>query len=229
MSGFGTHFAHREGGTGMQSGTAHAAKASRLATAEEAEQAIQQLTDVDYFRLVKVARLLIGGSSYGTAEDLAAEAIQTPYLAARGEGGRRWPKDVDFMAYLVQTMRGLASDSRKSATCRSTVSNRVPSRDGPDEHDLFDQPRFSSLSPEESAIEAEDEEDCQQADDSYLAKIDERFKNDAGVQWIIRGLKEDKSPGEIQELSGMTKTQYESAQRRWRRGVEKLFPDRRDL
>lgn len=213
----------------MQSGTACAESTSRLATAEEVEQAIQQLSAVDYLRLVKAARILMGGSSYATAEDLADEAIQTPHLAALGQGGRRWPKDVDFMSYLMMTIRGLASDSRNSARQRLTVSSRVPSRDGSNERDVFDDRRFSTLSPEESIVEGEDQEHSKQADDFCLSKIDERFKDDAEVQWIMRGLREDKGPREIQELSGMTKTQYESAQRRWRRGVEKLFPDRRDL
>ena len=61
-------------------------------TAEEVAQAIQGLSEADYGRLVKAARIRMGGSRYTNPRDLVNDAVLNPYEAALGLGGRRWPR-----------------------------------------------------------------------------------------------------------------------------------------
>ena len=121
------------------------------------------------------------------------------------------------------TIQGLAGDSRGSADQRLTTSNLKPTRDGDRDRDLFDSPDLATPSPQQLALEAEHQGQRQ----LEVSKVTDHFKNDSEVQWIIMGIEDGRSATEVQELSGMTKTQYESAQRRWRRALERLVPERR--
>ncbi len=198
-----------------------------LAAADEVAQAIQALTDADYVRLIKAARIKLGDTVYAGAEDLVNEAVVTPYRAALGEGGRRWPKDVSFVAFLIMTIRGIASDSRRSATQRRTLSAQMLTKEGQGERDVFDALYLTAPSVEEQLLDDEQEQEREARNQKDLTTVDEFFRNDDEIQWIMIGVQERMSPKDIQEMSGMSKTQYESAQRRWRRGLEKLFPGRR--
>ncbi len=198
-----------------------------LAAADEVAQAVQVLTDADYVRLIKAARIKLGGTVYASAEDLVNEAVVTPFRAALGEGGRRWRKDVSFVAFLIMTIRGIASDSRRSATQRRTVSAQMLMKEGEGERDVFDALDLTAPSVEEQLLDDEQEQEWEARNQKDFTAVDEFFRNNDEIQWIIIGIQERKSPTDIQEISGMSKTQYESAQRRWRRGLEKLFPERR--
>lgn len=197
--------------------------ADGLATSEEVAHAVQGLTDADYGRLIEAARIKMGGSLYTNPRDLVNDAVLSPYEAALGQGGRRWPKNVAFMAFLFMTIQGLASDSRGSAQRRLTTSNLRPGREGHRDHDLFDSPEFASSSPQQLALDAEHQARRQRE----VNKINDHFKNDPEVQWVMMGIEDGRSASEIQELAGMTKTQYESARSRWRRALKRLVSERR--
>jgi len=201
-----------------------------LATVEEVQQAIQELSNVDYFRLLKVARHKTGGSVFTDPAELVSQAVLTPYLAARGDGGRRWKKGTNFIAFLTKTIQGLASDSRGSAQQRLTVSNLVPGQEGEPDHDIFERPCFAKASVEEQVI-AQETDRCSEPAEAVrelrLAEVKEYFKNDEEVGWIIKGIEEEKNAQEIQSLSGMSATQYATARRRWRRGLEAIARKRR--
>ncbi len=195
-----------------------------VASIEEVAQAIQSLTDVDYGRLYAAAAIKMSGSGYADAGDLVNDAVLSPYRAALGEGGRRWKRTVSFMAFLFMTIQGLASDSRRSAAHRLTDSHRQSGRDDDDEdQDAFETLAVATPSVEVTALN----EERQVARRRVMERLQEHFKDDPEVQWIMLGLEEDKGPEEIQELSSMTETQYETARRRWRRALEKLVPGRR--
>jgi predicted RND superfamily exporter protein len=60
-----------------------------------------------------------------------------------------------------------------------------------------------------------------------LYKIEEHFSQDQEVTWIILGLKDELPPDEIRAMSNMTQKEYDTAKRRFRRGIEKIFPEKR--
>lgn len=191
---------------------------SEYATAEEVAEATDRLTPANYVRLHKAARIRVAGTAFTDANDLVSEAVATPYLAALGEGGRRWPRGVDFMAFLLKTIQGIASDSRRSEERRLTVSQRVRLPDGQERDLLTSRVCPTTASPEDLILDDE----CHKREDGALAAAREFFKDDPEILSIMKGIENDQSAKSIQESTGMSATQYETARRRWRRGLEKL-------
>jgi len=194
-----------------------------VATVEEVVHAIQSLTEADYDRLAEAAKIRMVGSAYTDPRDLVNDAVLTPYRAVLGQGGRRWKPEVDFIKYLFMTIKGLASDSRRSAEHRLTDSHRQLVREDGGERDFFESPDVATPSVERSALEEERHAERRR----IVAKVQAAFAIDEQIQWIMMGIEEGMSAEEIQELSSMTRTEYETAHRRWRRGLAKVVPGRR--
>lgn len=196
------------------------------ATVDEIRHAFEALTECDLLRLDRAAKAVMAGTEYSDPADLVNEAMMRTLRAARGEKGRVWPTSVPFMAYLIQTMKGLADDSLNSHYTKLT--------------DCIETFGTEALSPEEAlgarghaepdvvtlAIEVGESVEASDQAIRDLKKIDEHFADDEQVGWILMGHKDGLRPAEICELAGMNLTQYGTARRRFRRGVERLFPGR---
>jgi len=189
------------------------------ASADEVRRAIDGLTPLDFHRLLKAAQIYMGGTPYSTAKDLLVDVLGTAFDAACGGKGRRWPREVAFTAYLFMTMRGVASDLRREAGRRRATFLRELT-------DLFDSLHCSPPALEES-LAAEEDNRQEDQDSEHLAKVRDHFRDDEQVSWVMKGIMEGVPAREILRQSGMTNTQYETAHRRWRRGLEQLFPGRR--
>ncbi len=106
-------------------------------TIDDVRQALEALTNDELYRLHKAARSFVGGTEYDSSDDLLNEAVVRTLRAANGEKGRHWPKDVEFVAFLMQTMRGLANDSYNSAYVENTVGlGSLAPEDGTEEDGL---------------------------------------------------------------------------------------------
>lgn len=199
------------------------------ATAEDIRQAIARLSSVDFYRLRKAARHCLPGTCYSDPQELLNEVIDRTMTAAIGKPGRRWPTDVPFMAYLVQTMKGLASDSRESAPRRNTEYLEVMTAAGGSSEEALGGLQHAQPDAITLALELEDENERSQRAQAQLDLIDGHFAHDDQVKFIIMGRQDNLPVADVCELAGMTRTQHETAQRRLRRGLEKLFPGRRTL
>lgn len=189
------------------------------ASADEVRQAIDGLTPVDFHRLLKAAQIYMGGTPYSTAKDLLVDVLGTALDAACGGRGRRWPAGVAFTAYVSMTMRGVASDLRRDASRRRARFAR-------ELNELFDS-LHSSTSPIEEALAIEEDRCREDQDSEHLEKVRDHFRDDEEVRWVMKSIMEGVPAREILKQSGMTNTQYETARRRWRRGLAHLFPGRR--
>jgi hypothetical protein len=179
------------------------------ATPDDVIRALRALTVADYLRMWRCAYYhLRGCNPYHDPDDLRSAAIDSVCNAAQtiaaGEKqhGRAWRTDVPFMAHVLQTIRGLASDSRRAA------EHRVMVRDGQD-HEARDPD-----DPQALLLRAERDQQAQ-------ATL-EHLKKDAELREILEGLAEGKTHVEIQKTSSMTKTTYESARRRLLRRLETM-------
>ena len=79
----------------------------------------------------------------------------------------------------------------------------------------------------EQALEVEETAERRDRAKADADAIDAHFTGDDEITWVIMGLKDGQSATDIREMSGMSGTQYETARKRFRRGLEKLFPGRR--
>jgi hypothetical protein len=197
------------------------------ATPDQLLTALNDLSDADWIRLHGAAGAVFRGTEFGSPRDLLAHTISTAYLAACGESGRRWKPAVPLMAYLVMTIRGIASDDRRGISNRPFFARGFSS----DEPDLEGRPgeilSAATPSPEDRWDDEQQEQLERQQDAASLEQVLSHFKDAPQVQWVIRGIAEGVPARKIQELSGMTQTEYQNAHKRWVRGLAQLFPARR--
>lgn len=197
------------------------------ATPEDVHQAIETLTQEDRYRLRKAAVICLAGTEYQDPMELVHEAILRTMNAANGSKGRHWPKNVPFMAYMIQTIKGLANDSRESLSQKKTDHIEVMAAEGSTTEEALSTVGYFHSDVLSQAVEWEDSLDRRNRAKTDAILIDARFADDSEVMMIIMGHKDGLTPAEIRELGEMSNTQYETARRRFRRGLENLFPGRR--
>lgn len=199
------------------------------ATLDDVRQAIESLSKEDRYRLRKAAAICLLGTEYQDYQEIINEAIVRTMNAANGCKGRRWPKNVPFIAYLIQTIKGLADDSRKSSIQTKTEYMETMATETASVEDVLGRIEHFHLDVVSQAIELEETEERRVRAKADADKIDAHFSGDREVTWIIMGHKDRCSAAEVREMGEMTQTQYETARRRFRRGLEKLFPSGREL
>ena len=202
-------------------------KSDGNATPEDVHQAIGGLSQTDLYRLRKAAIICLAGTEYQDPMELVHEAIVRTMNAANGCKGRHWPKTVPFMAYMIQTIKGLANDSRESLPQRQTDYIEGMAVEGATAEEVLGGMGHCQSDVLIQAVECEESSDTRNRAEADANLIDARFEKDSEVMIIIMGIKDGMTPADIRELGEMSKTQYETARKRFRRGLENLFPGRR--
>lgn len=195
-------------------------------TADDIRQAFERLTDADYLRIHRAAGICLSGTHFTCVDDILSEVIVRALAAAQGDPGRRWPLDVEFVAFVIMTMRSLADDSRHAVTQTRFESADTVELEGITSDDVFARAGMTHPDAPTLAADEEDERAREQRAAEELERIDEYFKGDYEVAWIIEGRRDNLSASEIRNLSEMDEKKYEAARKRLRRGLGKLFPGR---
>ena len=195
-----------------------------FAAVDDIRHAIEALSVADRTRLKAAARTCLPGSEYKGLEDLLNEAVLRTLRAAQGEDGRRWRKDVEFLAHVIMTMKGLADDSRKSVYVKKTKA--AAAADGRLAEEALGAQGHAHPDFVTQVVDAEERAEAADQAKADLEKIDAHFADDPEVQWLLMGHKDNLSAADVRELSGMDPVTYATARRRFRRGLNKLFPDR---
>lgn len=196
----------------MNARSMRACEGEAIATTDEVAQALATLSGPDVARLNLLAKVRARYAPGLDWRDLLHDAIDKVL-----DGTRKWPRDVQFLPFMREVMRSLASEHRRKWTQGPVTTEadlQIP-RDGssllagaPSEHPGADR-----------NVEA------QQLVDMVRALFDH---DDAAVA-ILDGLFLGLDPSEIQSRAGLTPTQYSSAQRRIRRSLARAFPEGVDL
>lgn len=194
------------------------------ASTEDIRRAIDDLSPEDFLKLRKAAGICLSGTTYSDPDELIHEVITRAMRAAQGKKGRRWPLHVPFAAFMIETFRSLADDSRQSVGQRLTDHiEALAGGEGDGGEVLMHHGQFHR-DPETAREEEEDEQRRDAAATADVQKIDDYFSDDPDVTLIMMGFKDHMSPAEIMSVGGMTQSQYEAARKRFRRGLQKLFP-----
>ena len=197
------------------------------ATAEEICEAVERLTEAELSRVRRAAQYAIFGTEYTDPLELLGEAVQRTLEGAGVKEGRHWPKDVHFVAYLIRTMQSIADGSSSSTTqSRTAYLETMAGRDGDAELTLA-QEGFSCPDVVEQALDVEEKNERQARAAADVALIEAHFSGDDEIQFLIMGDKDGMKPDEIRAVSGMDQTAYDTARRRFRRGLNTLMPGRR--
>lgn len=197
------------------------------ATAEEIGEAVESLTEAELGRIHRAAQYALFGTEYTNPLELLGEAVQRTLEGVGAKEGRHWPKDVHFVAYVIRTMQSIADESSDSSIqSRTAHLETMAGRDGDAELALA-QEGFSSPDVVEQALEVEETTERQARAAADSALIEAHFADDEEVQFLIMGDKDGMKPDEIRAVSGMDQTAYDTARRRFRRGLNTLMPGRR--
>lgn len=195
-------------------------------TIDDIRKAFEALTNEELYRLRMLARVFLLGTEYDDPQELLNETVMRTLRAANGEKGRHWPKAVPFMAFLVQTMQGLADDSLNSSYIKQTQEMETLATEALTADEAIGARGHAHLDVVTLAIEAGELAGNHDRAKQDAVRIDAHFADDEEVGWLMMGHKDDLKAAEVRELAGMSQTQYETARRRFRRGLEKLFPGR---
>ena len=204
----------------------------RAASLAELSDAIRQLTGDELRRLRRRGDQLVFGSCYASGLELLGEAVVRALIGASGSPrerlkGRVWRQEVGFAAFLMVTMKGLASDSRGSLPLRvERQMEALAGDDGGDAAAAF-RPELSHASVEDALLEREESEArlCQVDADARL--IERHLEDDEEVRAILEGEKQAWPPERVRAEFGMTRRAYDAARTRMRRGIDRLMPGRR--
>ena len=183
----------------------------KVASKQAVVDGLRELSDADLRRLERIARLRAVGLHEVEWRDLLHEAV-----ARMLDGARQWPEDVGLVVFLRQTMRSIASEHwsrRRISPVLSEAQLQDPSEEA--EGSLLDAVMDPTADPERDAVAAE-----------ALAQIEQAFKGDLEALHVLSGMAIGKSPREIQEEEHLDARRYASVQRRIRRTLARVFPDR---
>lgn len=181
-----------------------------LATELEVAEALRLLGEADLLRIEHFARFRAFGLPWLDWRDLFHEAVSRTL-----SGDRRWPRRVPFVVYLRECMRSIAHEElRQRLEGPVTIEAEILPLGAPTEQDLIGGAIDPSAGPEQRLA-------ASQAIDAIL----NAFSDDQGAKDVLSGLAEGLTPDEVCASSGMTRTQFESAQKRIRR---RLARSRRD-
>lgn len=180
--------------------------------------AIEKLSPSDWNRFHKTARSFLFGTSF-SADELINETLLRVL-----EGKRKWRDDVPFVTFISNAMRSVADGERNLIyKIEEVLATDLPNIDLDSDSDPMVKFGNEALSPE-TIITTEIDGAIADAD---LKIIEDHFKGNEAVEWVLIGIEDEISASEIIEMSGMTKTEYESARKSFLRGLDKLFPGRR--
>jgi hypothetical protein len=191
----------------------------QYATEEHVRSAVEGMTNDDYTRLRHAASALRFGTDYGSVDALIHEAVLRTLRCTMTGVGRRWPLHVPFNTYLYMTMQSIANASLKSPAHTKT--------------DYFDElfagdagvdSEAAAFSPgvDDALVSEEQQAAAEAKAKEAIARIEEHFADDDEVLMILFRKREGQTPRQIQQEEGMTKTQYETAMKRFSRGLSKL-------
>lgn len=172
----------------------------------EVRTELEKLSEADILRLGATGeqyawRCSVDGS------DLLSEAI-TKSLS----GDRRCPRDISFIAFLVNTMKSIAFNERRKA-------DLIPIQE-PIDNDPANDTLFSVPDNKQGVLETV--ETINELDALYAI-----FKNDECVTMLLMGLQDGYEPDEICEMEGWDRKKYNSIRKKLRRGVNSNFSEGR--
>lgn len=197
------------------------------ATAEEVCEAIESLSEAELGRIHRAAQYALFGTEYTDPLELLGEAVQRTLEGVGVKGGRHWPRGVHFVAYIIRTMQSIADGSSVSVVQTRTAHLEAMAGDEGSAELALAQAGFSFADVVQQALDIEETTERLSRAAADAALIEAHFANDEEIQYLIMGDKDDLKPAEIRAASGMNQTQYDTARRRFRRGLNTLMPGRR--
>ncbi len=178
-------------------------------SAAEIGAAFDALSPDDKLKLDAIETIRRRGTEFGAGELLHEAVCRTL------TGERNCPRDVPFMAFLVQTMRSIASHARKKQR-RSAPLTAMPHAAGAAEDSQPDPPA-TGPSPEDVLIEKQDA--------AAMQRIHDHFEDDPEAQLVLMGWADELRGRELREATGLDQAALDYAGKRIRSRMRALYPE----
>lgn len=159
------------------------------------------LSPADHTRMERLARMHARGMDWQDLLNTALERILS--------GSRQWPRHLPFWGFLPGVLRSVASQMRDQMERRATPFSALAAA-GEDPGELADNLAVEATTPDKILTAQE-----------LLAEIENLFTDDDHAYAVILARQEGLSPAETMIQFEMTKTEYDSAQKRVRRAFLK--------
>jgi len=178
--------------------------------ADEISAGFEALSADDKLKLGAIETTRRSGTEFGPSE-LIQEALCRALL-----GKRKCPRDVTFMAFLVETMRSIASHAREerkrvSSLQEETMSAQISTASGnPGSHQ-------ETSNPEEHMIARQDSE--------HVQAIFDHFEDDQEALLVLMGWAEGLRGRALREATDLDQSALDYAGKRIRTRMRKLYPD----
>jgi len=172
-------------------------------SSEETKAALDELTEADMLRLMAIERRLLSGTDLSTG-DLYHEAVVRTL-----HGNRKCPRHVPIIAFIVETMRSIASHTRGRVRREMGQSVSI------DEHANL---LTGGTDPEEILLQSENEAAI------VLQAIEEAFSDDEHAQLLLMCWGDNLHGKELREALGLGQAELDYLIKRVRRKVRKMYP-----
>lgn len=175
--------------------------AIEFATTEEILKAFNAMSAADTLRLEQFALFRARSMPWLDWRDLVHEAVKRSL-----DGERRWPLHIPFIQFLRECVRSLAHEEMRRHIERPVVTAAELPVEEPDE-------ALAAVSDDHTGPEGN------LAAQQVLNVLLRHFANDRAVLAVVDGHSLSLNPAEVCEKSGITRIEYDSAQKRIRRWV----------
>ena len=194
-----------------------------LHTAPDFRTAVSALTSPEKARLARVARLLHGSTGLSW-QDLYQQACADSLDLTRS-----WPEGVDVVKFLIEAMRSIASNSRRSMAVARRVSAVEPTEKSPANVQglLTDKGKVFHLHPvpetaEEELIRREDEKATEAWIRARHHELLDLFDDDDDAQLMVLGMLDGLRGKELRAATGLDESQFASKYKKVHRRIESL-------
>jgi DNA-directed RNA polymerase specialized sigma24 family protein len=174
---------------------------------EEITDAFDSLSPQDKLRLEAIEKVYLGGTGF-SPNQLLHETMCSTIM-----GDRKCPRHVSFMAFFIQSMRGIASHEREKRA-RETPDASVNDPDRGSESAMFSS---TPSTPEELLLEREAVD--------VIKHFQNCFEGDEQAQMVILGWSGGYRGKELREFVGVDQPALDYAIKRIRRVMKKRFPN----
>lgn len=173
---------------------------------EEASGRLRGLGAADHYRLERIAR----GRAFGLTMDW--EDLLQETFARVISGSRRCPDDIEFMAFLAQTIRSVANEERRRQYASPSISTAEPE----------DASTGLPVAIVDHTTDVEGEVHAHR----LLDRVFQHFSHDEAVTTLLQAYILGETASETTSRTGLSALDYDAARKRFKRGMDSLLNEK---
>lgn len=173
---------------------------------EEALAVFRNLSEVELDKLGRIASFIAGSGGYAPPHEL----INETYIRI-AEGKRKWPRNLNFLAFVGGVMKSLVTDGKFIPEERKLVRLKQG---------------FTIVNSDDLMMVAANDDSADLAKkeriESAMSKLQTHFAGDGEMEMLLMGIEDGLRGKELQDAVGVDAKRLEALRTRMNRQIEKL-------